>query len=50
MLTPGGWIAFQMTNEHLDLRPVVEGIAADLHASAVVHHDDFSSRFAILAR
>ena len=38
-LAPGGWLAIHMTNEHLELRPVIEAVAADLRVSGVIRYD-----------
>lgn len=50
-LAPGGWIAFHISNLHLDLRPVVAGLAADAGMACVSMEDaDFPEEEAAAGR
>ncbi len=55
-LAPGGWLALHLSNLHLDLRPVVAGLARDAGLACLFQEDDepapgkTASRWAVLAR
>jgi spermidine synthase len=59
-LTPGGLLAFHVSNQHLDLRPVLAGIGRDLGLAVLAREDRVSaverraaklpSRWVVLAR
>lgn len=39
-LAPGGFVAFHISNRHLDLEPVLAGIAEEAGLAGVTRHDD----------